>query len=76
MFGSIVFKFLGTLVVFIFSLVISLLRRQKIKTFSEIWRGSNPEEFIDDAGHEIKLILIGLISALFIAWRLSKIYLN
>lgn len=75
MIGSVVFKFFGTLVVFIFSLLISILTKQKIKTFSQIWEGPNTDEFIDNAGYEMKLILIGFISILFIAWRLTNVYL-
>jgi len=60
-YGSVVFRFFGALVLWMFDFFYSLLVRKKIKTFREIWIGPESDDFADHSAYELKQIIIGVI---------------
>ena len=74
-YGSIIFRFFGVLVVWLLRLLYSLITRKKIKTFLEIWKGSDYDDLANSASYEMKFIVIGFIFLMIVCWYLAKIHL-
>jgi len=74
-YGSIIFRFLGVLVLFVYKNLIALIRNSKKVSFREAWSIPNYSDNTDSASYEMKCILIGFIFSILLAGLLTKVYL-
>lgn len=74
-YGSIIARFFGVLVVLILHFFYSILTGNNIKSFSEIWKGSNYDDLADNTSYEMKFIIIGIGFIFVVCWFLMKIHL-
>ena len=72
-YGSIIARFFGVLIVLILSFFYSILTGNKIKSFSEIWKGPDYDDLADNASYEMKFIIIGVVFIFVTCWFLMKI---
>lgn len=68
-YGSIIFRFIGVLIRWVFEgIIFKLVRKGKIKSFKEVWNGPYSDDLANNASYEISNIIIGIIVFLVIAF--------
>lgn len=73
-YGSIIARFFGVLIVLLLRFFYSVITGNKIKSFSEIWKGPDYDDLADHASYEMKFILIGVVFIFVGCWLLMKIH--
>lgn len=61
-YGSVIFRFIGTLVRWIVILIRNIILKKPILTFKEVWVGPKSEDPINYASYEFSNILLGMVS--------------
>ena len=74
-YGSIIFKFLGVLVLYIYKNLIALIKRRNKVLFREVWSIPNYSNLTHYSSYEIRCILIGFAFSLVLFGLLTKVYL-
>ncbi len=57
--GSIIFEFIGVCMRYLFQFLLFPIKRNKLKTFAELWKGPVYEESISSISYGFSNILIG-----------------
>jgi hypothetical protein len=60
-YGSILFRFLGVLVILVYKNLISLIKKRKMIPFSQVWSISKSSDPTDSFSYEMICIIIGVI---------------
>lgn len=61
-YGSVVFRFIGTLVRWIVFFISNVILNKKILSFKEVWNGPKSNDSINFASYEFSNILLGMFS--------------
>jgi len=69
-YGSILFRFLGVIIILIYRNLFALIKKKKVISFGEVWSISNNSDPVNAFSYEMICIIIGVIFILIIVFLL------